>query len=115
MTDKKKKLKKIKVIANIPKDLPTYAVSGFFGGLSKTEGIIKFFEDDLIPIVDENNQLVISEVEKKFLANIKVSPSVWKRMAYWMLKHVGEHEKRHGEIKVKHLVKKGIDVDYEYI
>lgn len=113
-----KKEKKIKVIEVIPDDLPTYAISGFFGGLSETEGIIKLFEDDLVPKIDpETNQLVISEVHKKFLANLKISPSVWKRMAYWMLKHVGEHEKRHGEIKVKHLVKKGSEtkVDYEFV
>ena len=110
--------KKIKVIEIIPDDLPTYAMSGFFGGLSETEGIIKVFEDDLIPKINpKTNQLEIHEVHKKFLANLKVSPSVWKRMAYWMLKHVKQHEKIHGEIKVKHLIKKELNtkVDYEFV
>ncbi len=110
-----KNLKKIEIKAIIPKDLPSYSVSGFFGGLSQADGIIKMFEDDLFPVINEQGLLELSQIHRTFLVNLRISPTTWKRMAYWMIKHVKEYETKFGEIKVKQLKGSKIDVGYEFM
>lgn len=104
---------KIKIIT--PKDIPTYSVSGFFGGLAESEGIIKIIEDDIVPKIDEKGNYSVGSFQKKFLANLKMSPLTWKRMAYWLIKHVQEYEKKHGKIKGKDFDKRDESVDYEMV
>lgn len=101
MNNKKNKSKQIKMKVVIPDDIPLYFPSGFFGGLAESEGLIKLWVDDLQPKINENLDFFPEFVLKIFVANIKFSPELWKRMAYWMIKHVNQHEKKHGEIKIK--------------
>ncbi len=116
MTNKKKKIVPMREI--VPDDLPSFNPSGFFGGLTEAEGLIKFWEDDLVPKIDENFNFKLDCILKKFVVNLKLSPILWKRLAYWMLKHVKLHEKKYGEIKLKGFttkLKKDSEVDYEFV
>jgi hypothetical protein len=81
-------------------NVPTYAVSGFFGGLNPNEAHISFFQDQLVPKMQQPGQIVLDTVEHDFVANIKMSPAVFKRMAFWMSEHVKRYEDHHGEIQI---------------
>ena len=82
-------------------DVPNYAISGFFGGVSPQEGNISFFSDNLIPQLGANpGQITLDTVQHEFVVNLKMSPLVFKRMALWMSEHVKRYEKLHGEINV---------------
>ncbi|MHA1974580.1 MAG: DUF3467 domain-containing protein [Candidatus Hodarchaeales archaeon] len=82
-------------------DVPCYAISGFFGGLNPNEAHVSFFQDQLIPqIGSQPGQIVLETVEHKFVATIKMSPAVFKRMMLWMGEHVKRYEQQHGEIQI---------------
>ena len=81
-------------------DVPSFSISGFFGGINPNEGNISFFSDKLIPQLGSGGQIVLDTVEHDFIANIKMSPLIFKRMAIWMSEHVKRYENLHGEIKV---------------
>ena len=82
-------------------DIPTFPVSGFFGGINPNEGHIAFFQDQLIPQMGQRpGQIILATVEHKFVASIKMSPAVFKRMALWMAEHVKRFEQQHGEIQI---------------
>ncbi len=81
-------------------DIPSFAISGFFGGVNPNEGNISFFTDKLIPQLGANAQIVLDTVQHEFVANIKMSPLIFKRMAIWMSEHVKRYESVHGEIQV---------------
>jgi hypothetical protein len=82
-------------------DVPTFAISGFFGGVNPNEGSISFFKDTLVPqIGGSQGQIVLDTVEHEFIANIRMSPLVFKRLAIWMSEHVKRYESMHGEIQV---------------
>ncbi|MFW9777524.1 MAG: hypothetical protein ACFFE8_01640 [Candidatus Heimdallarchaeota archaeon] len=82
-------------------NVPSYTISGFFGGINPNEGNISFFQDNLIPRTGEHpGQIVLDTVEHKFMLNIRMAPAVWKRMAAWMLDHVKRFEQQHGEIQI---------------
>lgn len=83
-------------------NVPTYAVSGFFGGVNPNEANISFFQDQLIPQIGHQapGQIALETVEHKFVATIKISPAVFKRMAFWMMEHVKRYEQQFGEIKL---------------
>ena len=49
-------------------NVPSHTVTGFFGGLNPNEGIISFFQDQLIPREGENpGEIVLDSIEQKFL------------------------------------------------
>ena len=82
-------------------DVPTFAISGFFGGVNPNEGNISFFKDSLVPSLGgAQGQIVLDTVEHEFVANVRMSPLVFKRMAIWMSEHVKRFEKMHGEINI---------------
>ncbi|MFX0174098.1 MAG: DUF3467 domain-containing protein [Candidatus Hodarchaeota archaeon] len=84
-------------------DLPTFAISGFFGGINPNEGHISFFQDRLIPKISQTpGQIVLDTVEHNFVANVKMSPAVFKRLTTWMMEHVNRYETHHGEIQMGH-------------
>ena len=55
-------------------DVPSFAISGFFGGINPNEGNISFFTDKLIPQLAPNGQIALDTVQHEFVANIKMSP-----------------------------------------
>lgn len=81
-------------------DVPSFSISGFFGGVNPNEGNISFFSDRLIPQLGQNSQIVLDTVQHEFVVNLKMSPLIFKRMAIWMSEHVKRYENTHGEIKV---------------
>ncbi len=83
-------------------NVPSFAISGFFGGVNPNEGNISFFQDQLKPQIgrQEPGQIILDTVEHKFVVNVKMSPAVFKRMAIWMMEHVKRFEQHHGEIKI---------------
>ncbi|MHA1995752.1 MAG: hypothetical protein ACW97Z_14490 [Candidatus Hodarchaeales archaeon] len=81
-------------------EVPSFAISGFFGGINPNEGSISFFSDKLVPQLGANGQIVLDTVEHEFVANIKMSPLIFKRMAIWMSEHVKRYENMHGEIQI---------------
>ncbi len=88
-------------------NVPSFAVSGFFGGVNPNEGNISFFQDQLIPQIGQPpGQIVLDTVEHTFVANVKMSPAVFKRMALWMMEHIKRYETQHGEIPIGQPVKK---------
>lgn len=83
--------------------VPTFAVSGFFGGINPNEGHVSFFQDSLIPKIGQQpGQIILETVEHNFVANVKMSPAVFKRLATWMMEHVKRYESHHGEIQLGH-------------
>ncbi|MFX0052015.1 MAG: hypothetical protein ACFE8U_12070 [Candidatus Hermodarchaeota archaeon] len=67
-------------------NLPTFAISGFFGVINPNEGHISFFQDRLIPKIGQTpDQIVLDTVEHNFVANVKMSPAVFKRLVTWMM------------------------------
>ncbi|MFX0210632.1 MAG: hypothetical protein ACFFDT_31925 [Candidatus Hodarchaeota archaeon] len=88
-------------------DVPSFAISGFFGGVNPNEGNISFFQDQLIPRESERpGQIILDTIEHDFVVNVKMSPAVFKRMALWMIEHVKRFESMHGEIQLGRPVKK---------
>ena len=87
-------------------NVPSFAISGFFGGINPNEGNISFFSDKLVPQLGANGQIVLDTVEHDFVANIKMSPLIFKRMAIWMSQHVKKYEEMHGEIQVGQMKQK---------
>lgn len=82
-------------------DVPNFAISGFFGGVNPNEGTISFFQDRLVPQESERpGQIVLDTIEHTFVATVKMSPAVFKRMALWMMEHVKRFEDFHGEIQI---------------
>ena len=82
-------------------DVPCFAISGFFGGLNPNEAHVSFFQDHLVPQIGQQpGQIVLDTVEHKFVATIKMSPAVFKRMMLWMGEHVKRYEQQHGEINI---------------
>lgn len=83
-------------------NVPIFAVSGFFGGVNPNEGNISFFQDQLIPQIGHQapGQIVLETIEHKFVATVKMSPAVFKRMAFFMQEHVKRYEQQFGEIKL---------------
>ena len=81
-------------------DVPSFAISGFFGGVNPNEGNISFFTDKLLPQLGANGQIMLDTVQHEFVANIKMSPLIFKRMAIWMSEHVKRYEAMHGEIQI---------------
>ncbi|MHA1975790.1 MAG: DUF3467 domain-containing protein [Candidatus Hodarchaeales archaeon] len=81
-------------------EVPIFPISGFFGGINPNEGNISFFTDKLIPQLGPNGQIVLDTVQHEFVANIKMSPLIFKRMAMWMSDHVRKYEEKFGEIQV---------------
>ena len=83
------------------KDVPNFAISGFFGGVNPNEGNISFFQDRLIPRESETpGQIVLDKIEHNFVVTVKMSPAVFKRMALWMMEHVKRFETHHGLIQL---------------
>ena len=83
-------------------NIPSHAITGFFGGLNPNEGRISFFQDQLVPREGENpGEIVLDSIEQKFLANIRMNPVVFKRLAFWMMNHLKRHEEQFGEIKLE--------------
>jgi hypothetical protein len=81
--------------------VPTFAISGFFGGVNPQEGNISFFTDNLVPQLGANpGQITLDTVQHEFVVNLKMSPLVFKRMAIWMGEHVKRYENVHGEINI---------------
>lgn len=88
-------------------DVPSFAISGFFGGVNPNEGNISFFQDQLIPQEsDQPGRIELATIEHTFVVNVKMSPAVFKRMALWMMEHVKRYETHHGEIQLGRPVKK---------
>ena len=83
-------------------NVPNFAVSGFFGGMNPNEGNISFFQDQLIPQIGHQaqGQIVLETIEHKFVATVKMSPAVFKRMGVWMMEHVKRYEQQFSEIKL---------------
>ena len=83
-------------------NVPSYGITGFFGGLNPNEGSISFFQDQLIPREGENlGEIVLDSIEQKFLLNIRMTPIVFKRLAFWMMNHLKRYEEQFGEIKLE--------------
>jgi len=83
-------------------NVPSYTITGFFGGLNPNEAIISFFQDQLIPSEGENpGEIVLDSIEQKFLLNIRMNPVVFKRLALWMTNHIKRHESQFGEIQIE--------------
>ena len=81
-------------------DIPSFSISGFFGGVNPNEGNISFFSDRLIPQLGQAGQIVLDTVQHEFVVNLKMSPLIFKRMAIWMSEHVKRYENAHGEINM---------------
>ncbi len=81
-------------------DVPSFAISGFFGGVNPNEGNISFFKDNLIPQLGGQGQILLDTVQHEFVSTVRMSPLVFKRMAIWMSEHVKRYESMHGEIQV---------------
>ncbi|MFX1335838.1 MAG: DUF3467 domain-containing protein [Promethearchaeota archaeon] len=93
---KKKPIVKVKF-----ENVPSHTITGFFGGLNPNEGIISFFQDQLIPREGDNpGEIVLDSIEQKFLINIRMNPIVFKRLAHWMTNHIKRHEEQFGEIPI---------------
>ena len=66
-------------------NVPSYTITGFFGGLNPNEGSISFFQDQLVPQEGENpGEIVLDYIEQNFILNIRMNPVVFKRLAFWM-------------------------------
>lgn len=88
-------------------NVPSFAISGFFGGVNPNEGNVSFFQDHLIPREsDQPGRIVLDTIEHNFVVNVKMSPAVFKRMALWMSEHVKRFETMHGEIQLGRPIKK---------
>ncbi|MHA2246992.1 MAG: hypothetical protein ACXADY_18760 [Candidatus Hodarchaeales archaeon] len=91
-------------------NVPSFAVSGFFGGVNPNEGNVSFFQDRLIPREsDQPGRIVLETIEHNFVVNVKMSPAVFKRMALWMSEHVKRFESINGEIQLGRPIKKQQD------
>ena len=83
-------------------NVPSHTITGFFGGLNPNEGIISFFQDQLIPREGGNpGEIVLDSIEQKFLLDIRMNPVVFKRLALWMMNHIKRYEDQFGEILIK--------------
>ncbi|MFX0150113.1 MAG: hypothetical protein ACFFAJ_04990 [Candidatus Hodarchaeota archaeon] len=82
-------------------NVPSYSITGFFGGINPNEGSISFFQDNLIPGEGERpGQIVLDSIEQTFVVNLKMNPVVFKRLANWMANQLKQFEERFGEIKI---------------
>lgn len=119
MKDKKDKRLSIARLANYSDDVPVIHASGFFGGLNNHEGHISIYQDILHPktVKEQQGGFKLDTIEHKFVLSLKLSPVLYKRMAYWMLKHIQNYEKKFGKINVPGLqeIKQGQGVDYEFV
>lgn len=80
-------------------NVPSFHITGVFGGLDPVEGRIAFFNVRLIPQEgDQPGSLQTGEVHQEYVAEVKMSPMAFKSIANWMNRKLTQYEERFGEI-----------------
>jgi len=87
-------------------EFKVYHVSGTMIGLNPNEGTIIIFQDKIVPKTNPDGSMVIDVIEREILAELKMSPVQFKRLAQIMDLHVKEYEKVFGEIKIPSAIQK---------
>jgi hypothetical protein len=68
-------------------------VDGVYGVLNSTGGQLTFYRDSMKVGVDENGSMAIKAVERVLVADIRMSPEVFRSTAYWMMEQAQDYEK----------------------
>jgi hypothetical protein len=68
-------------------------VDGVYGVLNSAGGQLTFYQDLMKVGVDENGSMAIKAVERVLVADIRMSPEVFRSTAYWMMEQAQDYEK----------------------
>jgi hypothetical protein len=82
-------------------DEKIWFVSGVFGTLSPAEGRMQWYRGSWKPEADQLGQIKATELDFEFVADMRMSPAIFKDVMLWMKNHVDEYEKTFGEIKMQ--------------
>lgn len=67
-------------------------VDGVYGIVNSVGGQLTFYQDLMKVGVDENGSTAIKAVERVLVADIRMSPEVFRSMAYWMMEQAQDYE-----------------------
>jgi hypothetical protein len=82
-------------------DEKIWFVTGVFGGLNPAGGTMQWYREKPKPApAEQPGQLKSTEVDFEFVADLRMTPTVFKDIMLWMKTHVENYEKTFGEIKM---------------
>lgn len=82
-------------------DFSVNYITGVLGGLNPAGGRIGFYQDRVIPKINEkdNNKMQVRKVKRELKTEIHLSPMEFKNVTKWMIKQLKQYEDKHGKIK----------------
>ena len=95
MTDEKK----IKASVEKAENYKELYANGVFGSLNPNEGHLMYYLDVVVPKMTDDNRMHTESVVRKLIADVHVSPYVYKTIAIWMIKNVEDYERKFGTIQ----------------
>lgn len=68
-------------------------VDGVYGTLTPATGQLTFYQDVPKVDIDENGLMSSKSIERVLVVDTRMSPEVFRSIAYWMIEHVQYYEK----------------------
>jgi len=74
-----------KIIAEKSDDFKLFFADGVYTWLGTDSGTLSFFMDEMDPVIDDNGVLHAKSIKRKFVVEIRMSPSLYDSIIKWMI------------------------------